>query len=339
MANASSLEKAGRTRARRRLGQLLLKRFGEALPTVLGIVVLNFLLLNSAPGNAVDALVGIMGASDPEFVARMTAQFGLDRSMPERLVIYIGNLFTFNLGNSYYFNRPVADLIFERLGATLLLMLSSIGLAVVVGVTLGITAARYYNTLLDRVIGLIALLLYAMPVFWVGLMLIILFSVKLEWFPMGGASTIGASNEPFYAAVDVLKHLALPMITLSLYFIATYTRLMRASMLETLHKDYIRTARAKGVPERTIAYRHALRNALLPVVTVIGVQMGALLGGSVIVETVFGWPGLGRLAYESVVQRDFNVLLGILFMSSIVVLTVNLLIDLVYAKLDPRIEI
>jgi len=234
---------------------------------------------------------------------------------------------------------PVRTLILERLAATALLMFSSIGLAFAIGVIAGVAAARRFNTVWDNLISLAALVFYATPVFWIGLLMLVLFSVKLEILPIGGMSTIGASLGLWASVRDVVWHLLLPMTTLALFYIATYTRLMRSSMLEVLHLDFVRTARAKGMPERRVAYKHVLRNALLPVVTMVGVQMGSMLGGSVVVESLFGWPGLGQLAYDSVIQRDFNVLLGILFMSSAVVLGVNLLVDLVYAWLDPRIEL
>ncbi len=318
---------------------VLFRRALHGVPVVLGIVVINFLLLNGTPGNVVDSLVGQMGASDPDLVRRMTVQFGLDRPVWERLVYYVWNLVRLDLGFSQFYNMRVDRLILERLGATALLMVSSIGFSFVIGIASGVAAARRFNSVWDAIIGVAALLFYATPVFWIGLMMLVLFSVKLNLLPLGGMSTIAADLGPVDTALDVLWHLILPMTTLSLLFIATYTRLMRSSMLEVYHQDYIRTARAKGVPEGRVAYHHALRNAMLPIVTVVGVQIGSLLGGAVVVETVFNWPGLGRLAYDSVVQRDFNLLLGILFMSSLVVIVVNILVDVIYAWLDPRIKV
>ena len=322
-----------------RVERLLIRRVAEAIPILLGIVAINFLLLNAAPGNVVDALVGQMGTGDPELVAQMTVKFGLDQPVWKRLLLYLWNLVRLDLGTSQFYNMPVRSLILERLAATALLMLSSIALAFCIGVISGVAAARRFNSVWDHAISLAALIFYATPVFWIGLMLLVLFAVKLEVLPLGGMATIGANINLFESVIDVAWHLILPMMTLSLFFIATYTRLMRASMLEVVHLDFVRTARAKGMPERRVAYRHVLRNALLPVVTVVGVQVGSLLGGAVVVESLFGWPGLGRLAYDSVIQRDFNVLLGILFMSSAIVLTVNVLVDLIYAWLDPRIEV
>jgi peptide/nickel transport system permease protein len=216
---------------------------------------------------------------------------------------------------------------------------TSLALAVAAGVVFGVTAARHVNRPADGAIAVLVLLSYATPTFWIGLMLIVLFSVKLGWLPTGGMMTIGAGLSGVGRVLDVAHHLILPAASLSLFYAAIYTRLMRASMLEVAGQDYVRTARAKGMSERRVMYGHALRNALLPLVTVVSVQVGSLLGGSVLVESVFGWPGLGRLAFEAVQQRDYNLLLGILLLSSLLVIAVNLVIDLLYAVLDPRIEL
>jgi len=214
----------------------------------------------------------------------------------------------------------------------------SIAIAIVLGVVLGATAARNVGRPVDGTISVFALLAYATPTFWIGLMLIVLFGVKLRWLPTSGMVTIGAGLSGFALMVDVARHMVLPGLSLALFFVAIYTRMTRASMLEIHQLDYIRTAHAKGLSDNRVTYVHVLRNAVLPVVTVAGMQVGALLGGSVLVETVFAWPGLGRLAFEAVVQRDANLLLGILFMSSLLVIAVNIVVDLLYAALDPRIE-
>lgn len=318
---------------------LLRRRALQAIPILLGIAVVNFLLLQMTEGTVVDALVGQMGAGDPELVARMTERFGLDRPVWEQLLRYLRNLIQLDLGQSHFFNMPVRELIFDRMGATLLLMISSIFLAAILGTLTGVAAARRYNTIWDRLMGVLALLLYATPVFWLGLMAIVVFSVKLNWLPIGGMFTIGANFTLWESVRDVLWHLMLPMVTLSAFFIATYTRLMRSSMLEAMHQDYARTARAKGMTEARVAYRHVVPNALLPIVTVIGVQMGAVLGGAVVVESVFTWPGLGRLAFDAVLQRDLNLLMGILFMCSVLVICINFVVDVIYGFLDPRMEL
>jgi peptide/nickel transport system permease protein len=319
--------------------RFLLRRLLQAVPIIVGIAVFNFLLVHMAPGDAVDVLAGEAGGANPEYVAQLKEKFGLDDPLPVQLGRYLWNTVTLDLGYSFRHNMPVVDIILQRLPATLLLMAFAIVLAFGSGLLLGVTAARHANRLLDRVISVGALLAYATPIFWIGLMLILLFSVKLGWLPSSGMETIGADLQGWARLTDVARHLVLPGVTLALFYMALYTRLMRASMLEVFGLDYVTVARAKGVPERRIAYRHVLRNALLPMTTMLGLQVGSLLGGSVLVETVFGWPGLGRLAFESVFQRDYSLLLGILLLSSVMVIVANLLVDLLYARLDPRIDV
>ncbi|MCI0546329.1 MAG: ABC transporter permease [Candidatus Rokubacteria bacterium] len=325
--------------ARPGIARFLARRLAQAVPTVLLIVVVNFLVLHLTPGDIVDVLAGEAGAATPEYVAMLRERFGLDRPVALQLASYVGGMARLDLGFSFRHNTTVARLIVDRLPATLLLMTVSIALAVGLGVLLGAVAARHVNRPADAVIGVLALLAYATPTFWIGLMFIVLFSVKLGWLPTGGMMTVGPTMSGLDRLLDVARHLILPSVSLALFYAAIYTRLMRASMLEVYGQEYVRTAHAKGLGEAAVTYRHVLRNALLPVVTVAGVQVGSLLGGSVLVESVFGWPGLGRLAFESVQQRDFNLLLGILFMSSLLVIAVNLAVDLLYAVLDPRIEL
>ena len=218
-------------------------------------------------------------------------------------------------------------------------MLTSLCLALCGGVVLGVTAARKPGSAKDTIISVASLLAYSTPLFWAGLMLIVLFSVKLGWLPSGGIRTVGAGLSGFGVVADVAKHLILPALTLALFYMATYTRLMRASMLEIYGMDFVRTAKAKGLSSNQVAYRHVLGNSILPLVSLFGVQIGSVLGGTVVVEVVFGWPGLGTLALDALTQRDINLLMGILFLSSILVVTVNLAVDLLYAWLDPRIEV
>lgn len=317
--------------------RFILSRLLQVVPVVLAIAALNFLLLRLAPGDAADILAGQMGHASPELVARMRKEFGLDRPLYEQFAIYIARLLTLDLGTSQIQSLPVMTLIAERLPATLILMVSSILLAILLGIVLGVSAARRHGRWQDNVLTVLALVAYATPAFWLGLMLIVAFSVKLDLLPSGGYSTIAQARTGLGHVLDVTRHLVLPAVTLGLFYVAIYTRLMRTSMLEVLSLDYITTARAKGLSERRIAWTHALRNALLPVVTLAGVQVGHLLGGSILVETVFAWPGLGRLVFDALLQRDLNLLLGILFTSSIVVVLVNLLVDLIYGFLDPRV--
>ena len=317
----------------------IIRRLFQAVPIVLAIIVLNFFLLNMAEGDAVDVLAGEAGSATPEYMAELRAKFGLDQPLPVQLLVYLKNIISLDLGYSFRHDMPVSVLIVDRFWPTLLLMVSTIILAVLFGILLGLLAAINLNTWKDAVISVFALITYATPLFWVGLMMIVVFSINLRWFPTSGMENIAAFYEGFDRFVDISRHLVLPTITLSLFYLALYTRLMRASMLEQYGQDYVVTARAKGLPERRITFGHVLRNALLPVVTMAGVQVGALIGGSVIVESVFAWPGLGMLAFESLFARDLNLLLGIFLISSVLVVVVNLVVDVIYCFLDPRIEV
>ena len=317
----------------------IIRRLFQAVPIVLAIIVLNFFLLNMAEGDAVDVLAGEAGSATPEYMAELRAKFGLDQPLPVQLLVYLKNIISLDLGYSFRHDMPVSVLIVDRFWPTLLLMVSTIILAVLFGILLGLLAAINLNTWKDAVISVFALITYATPLFWVGLMMIVVFSINLRWFPTSGMENIAAFYEGFDRFVDITHHLVLPTITLSLFYLALYTRLMRASMLEQYGQDYVVTARAKGLPETRITFGHVLRNALLPVVTMAGVQVGALIGGSVIVESVFAWPGLGMLAFESLFARDLNLLLGIFLISSVLVVVVNLIVDVIYCFLDPRIEV
>ena len=315
------------------------RRLALAIPTLLTIVLLNFALLHLAPGDAADVLAGEAGSATPEYMAQLRQKFGLDQPVHVQLLVYLRQVVTFDLGYSFRHGGSVSHLSLTRLGPTLLLMLSVFVLAVTFGVVLGAIAARNLNRWKDGVISMLAVLAYATPVFWAGLMFIVIFSIHLGWFPTSGYEEVAAFKEGWAHVVDVAHHLVLPAITLTLFYLALYTRLMRASVLDQYTMDYVVTARAKGLSERQIARRHVLRNAALPVLTMAGVQVGALLGGAVVVETVFAWPGLGLLAYESLFALDINLLLGIFFISACLVVLVNLAVDLLYTLLDPRIEL
>lgn len=317
---------------------LALRRLLLSIPTLFIILIGLFLLLQLAPGDTVDAMVAQMGGGDPAMIQQMREFYGLDASIPVQLGNYLWRLLSFDFGYSAIYAKPVFDVILERLPATLLLMISALSFAFAVGMVLGVIAARRVNKWPDTLISTLGLVFYATPSFWFGLMSIVAFTVNLAWFPSGGFGTIGAGLTGWAHVLDIAKHLILPTLTLGLSFLAIYLRIMRASMLEVLTLDFVRTARAKGLGEYPVVMRHVLRNALLPMVTLIGLQAGTMLGGSVVVESVFALPGLGRLAYESVVQRDLNMLLGIVFVSAILVIVINFMVDMVYAKLDPRIS-
>lgn len=316
----------------------VLRRLLQAVPVVLAILALNFLLLHLAPGDAAQVLAGEAGSASPEYMAQLRQQFGLDQPVTARLWLYMKNMLSLRLGFSFRHNMPVLDLILGRLGPTLLLMGVTLVLSAGAGITLGLLAAARVGRASDTLISVLALVAYATPLFWIGLMLIVVFSLKLDWLPTSGMESVGAFHEGWARVTDIARHLVLPAITLSLFYMALYTRLMRAAVLEQAGMDYVATARAKGLSERRITLTHVLRNALLPVVTMAGVQTGGLLGGSIVVETVFAWPGLGLLAYQSLFARDLNLLMGIFFLSASLVVLVNLIVDLLYTVLDPRIQ-
>jgi peptide/nickel transport system permease protein len=296
-----------------------------------------FLLLQLAPGDTVDALVAQIGGGDPTMIEELRRHYGLDVSVAVQLGRYVWRLLQLDLGFSAIYGKPVSEVILERLPATLLLMGSALSFAFAAGMALGVLAARRVNRWPDTLISTLGLVFYATPSFWFGLMGIVIFAVKLGWLPAGGFEEIGAGYTGLRRIADIAWHLLLPTLTLALIFLATYLRIMRASMLEVMNLDYVRTARAKGLSPRHVITGHVLRNALLPMVTLVGLQAGTMLGGSVVVESVFALPGLGRLAYEAVVQRDLNTLLGIVFVSALLVIVINFIVDLLYARLDPRI--
>ena len=316
----------------------IVRRLLQAVPVVVAIVVLNFLLLHLAPGDAAQVLAGEAGSATPEYIAQLRQRFGLDRPLLVQLVFYLKQMLLLDLGFSFRHSMPVLDLIMARLGPTLLLMVTTFSVAVSLGIALGLLAAARAGRWHDTLISVLALISYATPLFWVGLMLIVVFSVKLGWLPTSGMETVGAFYEGWPRVLDIGRHLILPALSLSLFYLALYVRLMRAAVLEQAGMDYVTTARAKGLGEARITLSHVLRNAVLPVVTVAGVQVGGLLGGSVVIESVFAWPGLGLLAFQSLFARDFNLLLGIFFLSACLVVVLNLVVDVVHTLLDPRIS-
>lgn len=315
------------------------RRLLQGVLTVFLIVTANFFLLHLAPGDPASVLAGEAGASNPEYIAQLRAQFGLDQPLYVQYFKYVWETATFDLGYSARYGESNLKLIMGRMPATLLLMASSVLLSIFVGSTLGLVAAVKRNTYVEVTILLVAVLAYAAPVFWLGLMFIVLFAITLQWLPTSGMATVGAGLTGIRYALDVAHHLVMPAITLSLFYVALYARLMRTSVLENLGLNYVVTARSKGLPARRIILRHVLRNAVLPVLTMAGVQIGGMLGGSVVVESVFGWPGLGLLAYESLFARDLNLLLGILFFGAILVALANLCVDIAYSIIDPRVSL
>lgn len=319
--------------------QLTLSRLLQGLALVFAVVVLNFVLVHAAPGDPVETIAGASGGMSAELKAELRVQYGLDKPLPVQLGVYLGKVLSGDLGYSYFFNLPVAGLIAERVPATLLLVMTSVLGSFAIGTVLGVLSSRKPNGLLSQLINTLSLVGFAAPVFWTGIMLVLLFASALPLFPVSGMRAIDSAGASGFADVlDVLHHLVLPALTLGLIYLAQYSRLSRASMLDVLGSDFIRTARAKGLSNRVVLYKHALRNALLPVVTILGLQFGNVMAGAILVETVFNWPGLGRLAFESVLRRDYPTILGVLLFSSIIVVVMNLLTDYCYRLIDPRIK-
>lgn len=318
---------------------LIMRRLLQAIPLLLGVIVMNFILIQSVPGSFLDVMTAEQQVTDPAMIERLRVTYGMDRSQAAQLLSYIGSIARLDFGYSYRHNLPVIEVILAHLPATVLLMVTAIGVAALIGITAGVLSAINVNTWLDTVISIFAVLCFAAPSFWLGIMLIIAFSVHLGWFPVGGMVTIGLDSNPFTQAFDILHHLALPALTLGLFYSATYTRVMRASMLEVSRLDFIRTAYAKGLTKSAVVIRHILRNALLPIVTLLGLQLGTILGGSIVVEAVFSWPGIGNVLFDSVMSRNYPVVLGMLVLSSAVVVLANILVDIVYTRLDPRLKV
>lgn len=322
-----------------RIGRTFRRTVIQAVPTVLGIVILNFFLLQLAPGDAADVMAGEAGSATVETMAALRERFGLDNPLLVQLFNYLNNLAHFSLGFSPRYGMPVADLIGQRLPGTLLLMAVALSIAIALGLVLGSLMAVFSGRLPDRLLSVLSLLFYSIPGFWIGLMLIVLFSVKLGWLPSGGSGTIGSNLTGLAGLWDKVRYMILPALSLALFYVAIYARLTRAAMLEVQSQDYVRTAAAKGLSPTIITIRHVLRNALIPITTMAGMHVGGMLGGAVVVETVYSWPGLGRLAFEAVMGRDFTVLLGILLLSSLLVIVANATVDLLHAWLDPRIGV
>jgi peptide/nickel transport system permease protein len=315
----------------------VLFRLLQMIPLVLGIVTVIFTIVRLAPGDPVLALVGDFPAPD-EYIRQVREEFGLDRSLPEQFLRYLGALARGDLGFSFVYRKPVLTLIVERAAATALLTVTALTLASSLGLVLGIGAARRPFSLLDSVISGGSVVGFSIPVFWLGQLLILLFAVTLGWLPAQGMVSLREAPEGWARVLDVGLHLLLPAAALSLRFLAMTARVARSSMLEVLGRDYIRSAKAKGAGELRVLFRHALPNAILPVLTLVGYNLGFVLAGSALVETVFGWPGMGRLLYDSVFARDFPVLLGIMIVVSATVVLANLLTDVLYAYFDPRIR-
>jgi peptide/nickel transport system permease protein len=331
----------------------ILERVLVMLPIMLGVAVLVFLFMRLTPGDPVDIIMGQSGAVSAGEIAQLRAEFNLDKPLHVQLGLFLQKLAQGDLGYSYTQRRPVTILIGERLPATIELALGALFLGLLIALPVGILSAVKQNSWLDRLSMAAAFIGISMPSFWLGIVLILLFSVYFRWLPVQGRvdyytglqeitgfyilDSILAGN--WNALVSTLKHLVLPSITLGAAVAAVVARVLRSSMLETLRADYVKLARAKGAPESIVVLKHALRNALIPTVTVVGLQIGVLLGGNMIVETVFGWPGLGRMVVSAIFDRDFPLVQGAVMVYAFTFVMANLLVDILYTYLNPRIEL
>jgi peptide/nickel transport system permease protein len=320
------------------LRRIVLRRLAQIIPLILAVIVLNFVLIHLAPGSLFDVMTSDQQITDPAMLDQLRHTYGVDQPTWIQLAKYIWSVMQLDLGFSYRQNAPVFDIIMEQLPATVILMLAAIAVALVVGMTAGVLASVQVNSIWDNLISLVAIFFFAAPSFWVGIMMTVLFAVKLDWFPVGGMYTIGADNGPIGNALNVMYHLVLPATALGLFYAATYARVMRASMLEVFRLDFVRTARAKGLTRARVIFAHVMRNALLPIVTLLGLQLGTILGGSVVIESVFSWPGIGSLLFDSVMSRNYPMVLGVLVLGSVLVAVANAAVDLAYLRLDPRIR-
>lgn len=321
----------------KRATSLLRRRAISAIPVLLIVLIFTFALLENASGDAVDAYLVSIGGGDAGLRDALREQYGLNGSMLARFWFYASSVLRLDLGWSLAFDRPVLGLILERLPNTLLLMGSATALAFIVGTALGIVAGARPGGVTDRVLSALSLTLYATPGFWLGLVLAIVFAVQLRWLPTSGIETIASGKQGFARALDIARHLVLPVASLGLIYLALFLRVMRTAMAAVWPLDFVLFAQSKGLSRRRIVLRHVARNAALPLITVLGLQAATMLGGSVVIESVFAIPGFGRLAQEAVSGRDTPLLMGIILTSAVFVILVNLAVDILYSILDPRI--
>jgi len=320
------------------MGRYISRQLASIIPTILLSIVINFVLLHAAPGDPARVMAGQDNPTE-EQIAAIRADLGLDQPLPVQFWRYVQQLAQGNLGESIAFKQPVFDLILDRLPATLLLTASSALLALVIGTLLGVVAAQKSGTPADSALSFGNYALFAIPSFWLGLIMIVIFSSKLGWLPTAGMRTVRADYTGWRDTLDVIAHMILPVATLALVQIPIYFRITRASVMLQQREDYVTTFRATGMPEPRVFRRYALRNALLPTVTVFGLGLGFVFTGAALVEIVFAWPGIGRLTLDAVFRRDYPLLLGVYLILAIAVSIAVLLTDIVYALLDPRIRL
>ena len=319
--------------------KFVIRRLLMMIPLILGISILTFAILKLSPGDPATLSVALNSKIDPGYITKLRASFGLDQPIYIQYWRWLKGMLTLDFGNSFMDNRPVLTVIGERLPATLLLSGLSEILLFLVAVPLGILAAYYRGRWLDRYTSIFSFVGFAMPTFWLALMLMLVFGVQLGWLPVSGMNSVGSEYLPWYDRLgDVLLHLILPLVVTTYGGLASVSRYARTSMLEVIRQDYIRTARAKGLSEFQVVFRHALPNALIPIITLLGLSLPNLIGGSFIIESIFAWPGMGRLGFEAIMSRNYTLVMGIGIISAFLTLFGNFLADMGYAFADPRVR-
>jgi peptide/nickel transport system permease protein len=319
----------------------MIKRLIFMIPLLIGITIICFAVMHLAPGSPTDLETQLNPRASAEYRERLKAMYDLDKPLHEQYVLWVGRLVTLDLGRSFSQDRrPVADKIIERIPITILLNVLSMILIIAIAIPVGVLSAVYRDSFFDKITGVFVFIGFAVPTFWLALLLMILFGVNLGWLPISGIRSLNFEYlPPGMAFLDLIRHLILPVTLSAFGGLAGLSRYMRSNMLEVIRQDYIMTARAKGLSERAVIYRHALRNALLPVITILGLSVPGLIGGSVIFETIFAIPGMGQLFYMSVMARDYPAVMGILFIGAVLTLVGNLIADVSYALADPRIRV
>jgi peptide/nickel transport system permease protein len=317
----------------------ILMRLVKTVLVAIAVVLLSFFLIRLAPGDVATVMAGQAGYADEAFMKSLRAEYGLDQPLPVQLWKYVDQVAHGDLGVSYVRSQPVLSIILERLPNTLLLDAFALLVAAAGGIWLGGVAARKPGSAMDNLTTVLAMFFYSVPQFWLGMMMMLVFAVWLNWLPPFGIETMGADYTGLARLGDVGLHILLPGMTLAFYFMASYARLTRTAMIEVADQDFVKTARAKGIREGQVARRHILRNALIPLITYAGLQASILVGGNVLVENVFSWPGVGTLAYEAVSSRDNPLLLGIFIVTAVLVSLFNLVTDIAYSIADPRVEL
>ena len=321
--------------------RFLVKRIALMIPTLIGITIISFTVMKMAPGDPTSLMTDLNPNMNEEAVKRIRAHYGLDQPWSIQYFKWLRNMAVLDFGRSFApDNRPVIDKIAERIPITLLINILSMALIFSVAIPIGVMSAVKQDSMFDRVSSLIVFIGFAIPTFWLALLMMILFGVKLDWLPISGFRSLNYAHLSSVGRIlDIGKHLIMPIFVSAFGGLAGMSRYMRSNMLEVIRQDYITTARAKGLDERTVIFKHAFRNALLPVITILGLSVPGLIGGSVIFETIFAIPGMGQLFYQSVMMRDYPTIMGILVIGAALTLVGNLLADLLYSWADPRIRV